>query len=109
MTTNIVSIGLREKHAHISGKPCDCHHSNSGKMISAFMYGARALWWMSERQMERYHTLFPFLSQQENLETDSPIEYSQNDQSAKPNCVLSSVFDNTFFVALKKSQGEIFE
>jgi glycosyltransferase involved in cell wall biosynthesis len=53
-----------------------------GKMVSAFMYGADSLWWMSEAQMSHYHSIFPFLQEKENI-------------------VLSSVFDDTFFLAVK--------
>ena len=51
-------------------------------MISAFYYGAKSLWWMSERQEMRYHEKFPFLEEINNV-------------------VLSSVFDDHFFLALK--------
>tara|TARA_Y100000034_G_scaffold78309_1_gene94171 strand:+ start:108 stop:1655 length:1548 start_codon:yes stop_codon:yes gene_type:complete len=53
-----------------------------GKMISAFYYGAKSLWWMSERQMDHYHDLFPFLQEKDNV-------------------VLSSVFDDKFFINMK--------
>jgi len=63
-----------EKHASASGSPCDCHEDMTGKMISAFYYRATSLWWMSEKQKERYMTMFPFLREKDNI-------------------VLSSVFD----------------
>jgi glycosyltransferase involved in cell wall biosynthesis len=71
-----------EKHFSIEQKECDCHHQMSGKLISAFMYGAKSIWWMSESQQKIYMERFPFLDERENT-------------------VLSSVFDETFFVALK--------
>ena len=46
------------------------------------MYGAKSLWWMSEDQRKIYLERFPFLDERENT-------------------VLSSVFNETFFVALK--------
>jgi glycosyltransferase involved in cell wall biosynthesis len=55
-----------EKHA-VSGVVCDCHEQMNGKLISAFYYGAQALWWMSEKQKEKYHTLFPFLAEKDNI------------------------------------------
>jgi len=67
-----------EKHFEIEGEACSCHNEMSGKMISAFFYGARSLWWMSQDQMRKYHDMFPFLSQIDNE-------------------VLSSVFDEDFF------------
>jgi len=71
-----------QKHEHAENSPCDCHTQMHGKLISAFYYGAKHLWWMSEQQMEHYHKLFPFLCD-------------------RPNTVLSSVFDDRFFIALK--------
>lgn len=63
-----------EKHRASTGSPCDCHTSVNGKMVSAFYYGARGLWWMSEKQKQRYFDIFPFLNEKDNV-------------------VLSSVFD----------------
>ena len=71
-----------EKHQTNELKPCDCHESMHGKIISAFFYGAKSLWWMSEAQMNKYILHFPFL---EN----------------RPNVVLSSVFDEAFFLTVK--------
>jgi glycosyltransferase involved in cell wall biosynthesis len=71
-----------QKHELAENKPCDCHEQMHGKLISAFYYGAKSLWWMSEKQMDHYHKLFPFLSERNNT-------------------VLSSVFDDRFFLALK--------
>ena len=67
-----------QKHLQAEGKECDCHEQMNGKIVSAFMYGAESLWWMSHLQMKLYHTLFPFLS-------------------SKDNVVLSSVFNEKFF------------
>lgn len=71
-----------EKHQTSSGLPCDCHNQMNGKLISAFYYGAQALWWMSEKQKDRYHTLFPFLTEKDNF-------------------VLSSVFSRKTLATLK--------
>ena len=68
-----------EKHKFVENKDCDCHNEMHGKLISAFYYGARSLWWMSEKQLDIYLKLFPFLNE-------------------KKNCVLSSVFDDKFFL-----------
>jgi glycosyltransferase involved in cell wall biosynthesis len=67
-----------EKHLFAENMPCSCQNDMTGKIVSAFMYGSKSLWWMSQRQMEKYHTMFPFLSE-------------------KSNTVLSSVFDEEFF------------
>ena len=71
-----------QKHHAAEGKECDCQNELSGKMISAFYYGAKSLWWMSEGQMDHYHSLFPFLEERDNV-------------------VLSSVFGDTFWLSLK--------
>ena len=76
-----------EKHLSAEDKECDCHEDIHGKMISAFYYGAKSLWWMSERQEQKYKTLFPFLAE-------------------KQSTVLSSVFDDNFFVTIKKLRKE---
>ena len=67
-----------EKHQAAQNQPCDCHEQMNGKMISAFYYAAKSLFWMSEGQMKIYHDKFPFLA---NIRNE----------------VLSSVFDERFF------------
>ena len=71
-----------EKHQVIEKAPCHCHDDMHGKMISAFFYGAKSIWWMSEEQHEKYLALFPFLQENSNV-------------------VLSSVFDDRFFLTIK--------
>jgi glycosyltransferase involved in cell wall biosynthesis/CRISPR/Cas system-associated exonuclease Cas4 (RecB family) len=71
-----------QKHETAENTKCNDQETMKGKMVSAFMYGADSLWWMSEAQMSHYHSIFPFLQEKENI-------------------VLSSVFDDTFFLAVK--------
>lgn len=71
-----------EKHAASTGSPCDCENQFNGKLISAFYYGAASLWWMSEKQKQKYHSVFPFLAEKDNV-------------------VLSSVFDKKTLGTLK--------
>jgi glycosyltransferase involved in cell wall biosynthesis len=56
-------------------------------MVSAFLHGAQSIWWMSEKQQAHYHNLFPFLAEQNSV-------------------VLSSVFDDDFFVKIKQLRGK---
>lgn len=56
-----------EKHFDATKTPCDCHNQNNGKLVSAFYYGSLGLWWMSEKQKERYHAVFPFLAEKDNV------------------------------------------
>ena len=67
-----------EKHKSETGKDCDCHEKDLGKLVSAFYYAADHVFWMSEAQKQRYTDRFPFL----------------ND---KKTTVLSSVFGDEFF------------
>lgn len=67
-----------EKHKEAEGIDCNCNNDMIGKMVSAFMYGSKSLWWMSENQMNHYHSKFPFLSENKNT-------------------VLSSIFSESFF------------
>ena len=71
-----------EKHIIAEKMPCNCHNQMNGKLVSAFYHAAKSLWWMSEKQQQRYHQLFPFLNEGENV-------------------VLSSVFDDSFFLTVK--------
>lgn len=71
-----------EKHQAATGSPCNCHEDTHGKIISAFYYGAKSLWWMSEAQENLYHRKFPFLKERSNT-------------------VLSSVFSEKFFASVK--------
>ncbi|NBW06490.1 MAG: glycosyltransferase [Caulobacteraceae bacterium] len=76
-----------EKHTAATGSPCDCHEQMTGKLVSAFYYGATSLWWMSEGQKQRYHSLFPFLAEKDNV-------------------VLSSVFSKKTLGLLKWLRGQ---
>ncbi len=71
-----------EKHLAVEGKPCDCHEKPIGDLISTFFGNSSGIFWMSEQQQEIYRNKFPSLE-----DTD---QY-----------VLSSVFDETFFMSLK--------
>ena len=71
-----------EKHEFSENKPCDCENETTGKIISALYYGAKSLWWMSEMQMQKYHSTFPFLAERDNV-------------------VLSSVFNDEFFATVR--------
>lgn len=55
-----------ELHMHMTNLPCDCHNKDIGMLISAFYHGASHVFWMSEKQSERYKTVFPFLNGDKN-------------------------------------------
>lgn len=56
-----------EKHKALAGEDCECHNDFSGKLVSAFFYGAAKLFWMSKGQLERYVEKFPFLRERNNI------------------------------------------
>mgnify|MGYP000454021728 CR=1 FL=1 len=70
------------KHELAEQQKCNCDNEENGKLISAFFYGSKSIYWMSEKQREIYHNLFPFLAEKEDM-------------------ILSSVFDDEFFVKIK--------
>lgn len=72
-----------EKHEVAEKKTCDCRDDIAGKLASTFYLAAKSLWWMSERQQKRYWERFPFLKD-------------------VPQTVLSSVFEEDFWVLLKQ-------
>lgn len=51
-----------EVHKMNEGKECDCHLTEYGNIVSSFMCGAKSLWFMAEKQLEKYKTYFPFLN-----------------------------------------------
>ena len=77
-----------EKHFEKLGTPCDCQNQINGKLISAFYFGAKCLWWMSELQKQKYFTMFPFLSEKDNV-------------------VLSSVFSKNTLESIKWLQKRL--
>ena len=48
-------------HKRETGNNCDCHNTQLGKIISAFLHGSEHIFWMSKKQSEIYHERFPFL------------------------------------------------
>ena len=71
-----------EKHGLAEGKHCDCEKTQRGALVGDFYYGARSLWWMSERQQQRYLERYPVLGE-------------------RPQSVLSSVFSEDFWMSLR--------
>lgn len=63
-----------EKHKEAEGIECDCHNQQNGKIISAFMYAANNLMWMSERQRDLYFSKFNFLKDKNNIVVSSAFK-----------------------------------
>ena len=64
-------------HKREEGKDCDCHNSQLGKIISAFLHGSEHIFWMSQKQSAIYHKRFPFLK--ENNQTVLSSVFSLED------------------------------
>lgn len=75
-----------EKHLSAEMTECNCHNELHGKLTSAFFHAAKTVFYMSNKQMERYHAHFPFLKD----DSDGSNQY-----------VLSSVFSENFFATIK--------
>lgn len=54
-----------EKHVKMEGD-CQCKSSTQAKLVSIFLSNAKATWWMSQGQMDRYLENFPFLEKANN-------------------------------------------
>jgi len=64
-------------HKRETGNDCDCHDTQLGKIISAFLHGSEHIFWMSQKQSEIYHERFPFLK--DNNQTVLSSIFSVND------------------------------
>lgn len=51
-----------ELHNRQTGKNCDCHEQQIGKIITTFYAGANHVFYMSQKQFDVYLERFPFLS-----------------------------------------------
>jgi len=68
-----------KKHEFAEGA-CTCVTSRKGKLVSIFLHNAKATWWMSQKQMEKYQSLYPFLKKSNNIVlnsvfSDETLEY----------------------------------
>ena len=71
-----------EKHQLAENVACNCQDESWGRLVGAFYYGAKSLWWMSERQQRRYLDRYP-------------------DLESRSQSVLSSVFSEEFWTQLR--------
>ena len=62
------SIELHKQKEKIE---CNCHNEDYGKFISAFFAGAEKLFWMSDKQKQRYQERFPFLTDEKSIKLSS--------------------------------------
>jgi|TARA_B100000035_G_scaffold223208_1_gene191767 glycosyltransferase involved in cell wall biosynthesis len=64
-------------HKRETGNDCDCHDTQLGKIVSAFLHGAEHIFWMSKEQSSLYHEKFPFL--RDNSQTVLSSIFSEKD------------------------------
>jgi glycosyltransferase involved in cell wall biosynthesis len=60
-----------ELHKKETGTECNCHNENYGKFISSFFAGSQKIFWMSDKQKERYQERFPFLTDEKSIRLSS--------------------------------------
>ena len=77
-----------EKHIAAKGH-CNCEKERRGKLVSVFFRKAKKVWFMSEKQRDRYLDKFPFLNNTKVLSSvfsDDTLEYIRGlDTSEKNN------------------------
>ena len=76
-----------EKHKVTEGIACNCHQGGLGQFISLFYGNAKSIFWMSEKQMQRYHTSLPHLKKKNQI-------------------VLTSVFSKNFFPVINDLESK---
>tara|TARA_R110000824_G_scaffold14726_9_gene62488 strand:+ start:1180 stop:2796 length:1617 start_codon:yes stop_codon:yes gene_type:complete len=87
--------GFRSPGKHIAlQNNCNCSKTNRGKLVSIFLYSSKILWWMSRAQMNRHHSVFPFLKNANNkvlssVFSDETLKYIKSlDTNKKENKYL---------------------
>jgi glycosyltransferase involved in cell wall biosynthesis len=63
-----------ELHKKETGEECNCHNEEYGKFISSFFAGAEKIFWMSDKQKERYQERFPFITDEKSVRLSSIFE-----------------------------------
>lgn len=63
-----------ELHKKETGEDCNCHNEDYGKFISSFFAGSEKIFWMSDKQKERYQERFPFLTNEKSIRLSSVFE-----------------------------------
>ena len=69
-----------ELHKKETGEECNCHNEDYGKYISSFFAGAEKIFWMSDKQKQRYQDRFPFLTDQKSIRLSSVFEVKDLEQ-----------------------------
>ena len=74
------------KHIEAEGS-CDCHTTRRGKLVSLFYNYANKMWWMSNKQGEKYKTMFSFLEGEvlSSVFSDQTLDYIQSLSTSNKN------------------------
>ena len=98
-----------EKHREVEDNDCDCHEKPLGKLISAFMFGAKNLMWMSEGQRDFFIQRFPFLKGKDNYIVSSAFtdktfkNLSENRKNKKRNDKALIIQSNSWIKGVEDS------
>lgn len=69
-----------ELHKKETDEECNCHNEDYGKFISSFFAGAEKIFWMSDKQKERYQERFPFLTDDKSIRLSSVFDVKDLEQ-----------------------------
>ena len=69
-----------ELHKKETGEACNCHNEDYGKFISSFFAGAEKIFWMSDKQKEKYQERFPFLTNKKSIRLSSVFDIKDLEQ-----------------------------
>jgi glycosyltransferase involved in cell wall biosynthesis len=69
-----------ELHKKETGEDCNCHNEDYGKFISSFFAGAEKIFWMSDKQKQRYQKRFPFLTDEKSIRLSSVFDVKDLEQ-----------------------------
>ena len=111
-----------ELHKKETGEECNCHNSDYGKFISSFFAGAEKIFWMSDKQKERYQERFPFLTNKKSIRLSSvfdvkDLELIENLRKAKqskpkafkPNKKWAIIGSNSWIKGVEESKTKLKE
>ena len=76
-----------EKHINFQNK-CDCHEQTIGKLVATFLAKSKMNFWMSEKQLEIYREIFPFIRNNTVLSSvfsDKTLDYLENLKTGNKN------------------------
>ena len=76
-----------EKHQNFE-KVCNCHEQTVGKLVATFLAKSKMNFWMSQKQLEIYQSIFPFIKNNTVLSSvfsKDTLKYLENLKTNKKN------------------------